>query len=101
MYSEKENQFMINISTQESFISFDEYIIMLEFRFIQKHKYQVCALKTVFKTIVRLQLINMSDRDEHFIMNFVIFLKTLMMCLQLNDRIMINFNLNELSLTLH
>ena len=81
MYSEKENQSMIDISTQESFISFDEYIIVLEFKFIQKHKYQVCVLKTVSETIVRLQLIDISNENKHFIMNFIIFSKTLMMCL--------------------
>ena len=92
---------MIDINVQESFISFDEYITVLEFEFIQKHEYQVCALEMISETIIKLQLIDMSDEDECFMMSFVIFSKTLMMCLQLNDRIMINFDLSELSLTSH
>lgn len=72
-----------------------------EDRFIQKHKYQVCALEMIFKIIVKLQLIDISDENKCFMMSFVIFSKTLMMYLQLNDRIMINFNLNELFSALH
>lgn len=101
MYLKKENQSMIDISMQESFISFNEYITVLEFEFIQKHKYQVCVLEMIFRTTIKLQLIDMSDENKCFIMSFIIFSEILMMCLQFNDKIVINFDFNELSSTFH
>ena len=101
MYPEKENRPMVGISAQESFASFGEYTTVLGFGFIQEHEYQVRALEAVSGTTVRLQLIDMPGGGGRFMMGFVTFPETLVVRLQPNDRIVINFDLGELSSAPH